>query len=626
MFRKYILFFTFSVLASQDIAGSYQFYGLYIIHQSLARYDTPIIVNNSELGIAFPVYQIDAGEIYKTTYQGPYGHLYAEALNLILNVNFNSDGTGDIAEGSYYPTETIENCIAGVAILPITDNLLYTSNLDANLIIPSTNIIGSVPDADHEPLPFAGALGGSMSLSQSIIFDYFPSSPIQPTLCDGAGNCFDVVLPDGEVIPGGQPLPGLAGGYVLMGDLPTIAPLENENSDLYMEWHAIDGPISESGLGDIIGEDEDGDGKDFDRIWGLEALTATYLNSSCGYNYPVFGDVADEFNAKCLDRVDIANEGYIMDPAFSNWGNFLTYNALIENDVDDSDHDYNGTDGRIIMEFTATCIQDINIRHIMLEFQNLDDDCPALLGDLNCDGDHNVLDIVTLANCILSQNCATLPCGCAGDLNDDDAYNVLDIVSLANCILAQNCSGRVDDARSGDLILQDNALLLDADGFIGGVQMTLKHSDDFTLQLTDKALHAGYVTQANETRLIIVTPKTAELFTYTGEFEIIELIAANSQSEVAVHLPTVVNYTLSGAYPNPFNPRTTMKLTMPVSGEIKVEVYNLLGQVVSTLANGYMEANTYTLTWDGSEVSSGMYFVKAEIGGVVQTQKLLLLK
>ncbi len=63
------------------------------------------------------------------------------------------------------------------------------------------------------------------------------------------------------------------------------------------------------------------------------------------------------------------------------------------------------------------------------------------LGDLNADGGWNVLDIVTLANCILANNCAELENGCAGDLNGDGGYNVLDIVTLANCVIADNCGG-----------------------------------------------------------------------------------------------------------------------------------------------------------------------------------------
>ncbi|SVD69227.1 uncharacterized protein METZ01_LOCUS422081, partial [marine metagenome] len=135
-----------------------------------------------------------------------------------------------------------------------------------------------------------------------------------------------------------------------------------------------------------------------------------------------------------------------------------------------------------------------------------------------------------------------------------------------------------------------------------------------------------YLTSGNETRLLVITPETDELFSFSGDFEITEIIVANSQYEVSVDLPLATSYSLSEAYPNPFNPATTMTLTMPVSGDIRVEVYNLLGQVVSTLASGYMEGGTYTLTWDASDVSSGMYFVKAETHVSIQTQKLLLLK
>ena len=63
------------------------------------------------------------------------------------------------------------------------------------------------------------------------------------------------------------------------------------------------------------------------------------------------------------------------------------------------------------------------------------------LGDLNGDGGWNVLDIVTLANCVLAGNCLELTNGCAGDMNQDGGYNVLDIVTLANCVLAGNCGG-----------------------------------------------------------------------------------------------------------------------------------------------------------------------------------------
>ena len=69
----------------------------------------------------------------------------------------------------------------------------------------------------------------------------------------------------------------------------------------------------------------------------------------------------------------------------------------------------------------------------------IDNMCPEL-GDLNGDSSWNILDVVTLASCVLADSCDDLDNGCAGDVNGDGGWNVLDIVTLANCVLANNCS------------------------------------------------------------------------------------------------------------------------------------------------------------------------------------------
>jgi hypothetical protein len=252
-----------------------------------------------------------------------------------------------------------------------------------------------------------------------------------------------------------------------------------------------------------------------------------------------------------------------------------------------------------------------------------DDSCPsdAGSGDVNADGDSNVLDIVQIVNYILGGSLDDCQLA-AADMNGDGQANVLDIVQIVNGILG----GRVDvgDATSGQLIKSNGALTLEANGYIGGVQMTLSHDGDFSIDLTDKAMVAEYNTVGNETILVIVAPEGEELFTYTGDFEIVDMIVANSQGRVNVGAP--VEFSLSTAYPNPFNPTTSLELSVPMNGHVTVQVYNLMGQVVATLANGYMDASTYTLTWDASNVSSGMYIVKAEAAGTVSTQKLMLMK
>ena len=245
--------------------------------------------------------------------------------------------------------------------------------------------------------------------------------------------------------------------------------------------------------------------------------------------------------------------------------------------------------------------------------------CACEPGDVNDDGSVNVLDIVEIVGYIVNGE-GDFDLACA-DNNGDGAVNVLDIVALVNDILG---GSRVNDATSARLIKSANGLVLQADGYIGGVQMTLSHGTDFTIELSDNAWISDYSTKGNQTILVLVQPTEGKLFTSNGDFEIVDMIIANSYD--AVSTMVVREFSLSSAYPNPFNPTTSMTLAVPVAGKVSVQVYNIMGQVVATLISGHMNASTYTLTWDASSVSSGIYFVKAEAVGSVTTQKLVLMK
>ena len=297
------------------------------------------------------------------------------------------------------------------------------------------------------------------------------------------------------------------------------------------------------------------------------------------------------------------------------WGSSTVYNAPIDGSCWNGNSEYpnyvlnvDGSGDAVTVSYCAgSCEETCS-----------DDECT--MGDVNGDGDVNVLDIIQIVGYVISGT-ADFDLACA-DSNGDGVVNILDIVALVSDILG----GRVDilDATTGKLIRDYGALMLKANGYIGGVQMTLKHGADFTIELTDNALVADSRTVGNETKLVIVVPGSEELFTFTGDFEIVDMIVANSSERVNVTAPTA--FSLSEAYPNPFNPTTSMTLAVPVAGNVSVQVYNIMGQVVATLASGHMDASTYTLTWDASNVSSGMYFIKAEAAGSVTTQKLVLMK
>ena len=154
--------------------------------------------------------------------------------------------------------------------------------------------------------------------------------------------------------------------------------------------------------------------------------------------------------------------------------------------------------------------------------------------------------------------------------------------------------------------------------------MTLTHGADFSIELTDDAFVAEYKTEGNTTRLMVVVPNSEEIFTASGEYDVEEVIVANSNTLLSVVEPS--SFELGAAYPNPFNPSTSLDLSMPSEGFVSIQAYNLVGQVVGTIAEGNMSAGTHSFTWDASDLSSGVYLVKAEYAGSIKTQKVMLLK
>ena len=90
--------------------------------------------------------------------------------------------------------------------------------------------------------------------------------------------------------------------------------------------------------------------------------------------------------------------------------------------------------------------------------------------------------------------------------------------------------------------------------------------------------------------------------------------------------PLPQEFALGNAYPNPFNPVTQLKLDLAEDGLVNAKVYNVRGQVMAELVNGYMDAGYHMLSWDASSVASGMYMIRVESNGNVATQKVMLLK
>ena len=88
-------------------------------------------------------------------------------------------------------------------------------------------------------------------------------------------------------------------------------------------------------------------------------------------------------------------------------------------------------------------------------------------------------------------------------------------------------------------------------------------------------------------------------------------------------LPTHIRM---GNYPNPFNAVTTISFNLPVSGDTRLDIYNLTGQLVESLVDDNLSAGRHSFTWDANYVPSGVYLYRLSVGNINSTNKMILIK
>jgi hypothetical protein len=89
---------------------------------------------------------------------------------------------------------------------------------------------------------------------------------------------------------------------------------------------------------------------------------------------------------------------------------------------------------------------------------------------------------------------------------------------------------------------------------------------------------------------------------------------------------TVVNYSLYQNYPNPFNAKSNIKYQISKISDVQIKIFDILGREIATLVNEKLQPGSYEVTFDGSNLASGVYFYKLSAGNFTETKKLTLLK
>lgn len=153
---------------------------------------------------------------------------------------------------------------------------------------------------------------------------------------------------------------------------------------------------------------------------------------------------------------------------------------------------------------------------------------------------------------------------------------------------------------------------------------------DLTLKF-DKSLVIEALGEVNDGDVISLT-LTGEL-TDGSAFEGLDcmIIRAGGPGDEPGSSTTPDRPTLIGNFPNPFNPTTVFSFYLPKAAEVKLEVFNIMGQRVITLADEFREAGEHAVTWDsrdhgGNRVASGIYFYRLQADGVTTTKKMVLMR
>lgn len=134
----------------------------------------------------------------------------------------------------------------------------------------------------------------------------------------------------------------------------------------------------------------------------------------------------------------------------------------------------------------------------------------------------------------------------------------------------------------------------------------------------------GTTTQQNSYSYI---DKTAEQGVNYYRLKQVDFNGTYSYSDIVeIDVVGPLTFDLAQNYPNPFNPSTNIKYSVPEAGNIRLSVYNLVGEEVAVLVDGFSQAGFYEVTFDASNLSTGVYLYKLQSANSVQTKKMMLLK
>ena len=250
-----------------------------------------------------------------------------------------------------------------------------------------------------------------------------------------------------------------------------------------------------------------------------------------------------------------------------------------------------------------------------------------ILGDVNFDGNVDILDLLTVVDIILDNTDADDFQMYAADINEDTIIDILDIIAILNIILNVNLSFKA--LKKSNLLIDNHIVSIDVVGDIAGIQ--LQTSGDF--KITRNLLPDGWALHHTKDTILIFNqygnlniPK--KLFEYNGKLRIVSntVTGWNFQRQQADININDQFFKLLDPYPNPFNPKTNIIVNVKQKNTIRIVVSDIRGRELSVLNDGFLDIGKHSYTWNAKNYPTGIYFVKVINQNHQKIKKIMLVK
>jgi len=259
--------------------------------------------------------------------------------------------------------------------------------------------------------------------------------------------------------------------------------------------------------------------------------------------------------------------------------------------------------GMLILNAHSTCINNMVNPQAYMESGEMDDFLMWANGNGDYTLDHNFEETASLKWVCNDYNTGPYKTSVATDANLFTAINAYDIGVVSFGLYAPDGTGLGYYLFAGDTA-----------GLKGGT-MIIDSGTPFDGMITDNQQSGGTRFERDEAKA------DSGLF-FIGH----DTISGVITTVVGVENAAPAAFTVAQNSPNPFNPTTTINFTIADAGNVSVEVYNVAGQKVDTIADGFLDAGNHSVVWDASRLSAGVYFYTVKAGGFSKTMKMTLLK